>query len=356
MFPTLLSSKHFPIDLLLVLYLIIGLIIVVDYGESWDEQLHFMHFLSFLVGLFFFYLICLRFLNTWAAFGAVLLFSTQPLIWGHAFINPKDIPFMAFLLGSIALGLRMIDVIIAGLQPENYDLGKSSRPDSSLIKRLTAEWREQNQKTKIFSGLTIGIAVLILIGLLTFREPIHQSLADLIRQAYFANPSTLSGSLFTSLAENVNAVSPESYIQKGLILSDRLVVLYAVVATGLSILAIVRTFPRTTKWLWDNSLKAFLKAIPASAANPSLIGASIFFGLCMSIRTLGPFAGFLIAITFLLKAGRKAWPALIAYFAIALIIAYLTWPNLWEAPLGNYLKSLTEASDYPWEGKVLFNG
>jgi len=76
----------------------------------------------------------------------------------------------------------------------------------------------------------------------------------------------------------------------------------------------------------------------------------------MSIRTLGPFAGFLIAITFLLKAGRKAWPALIAYFAIALIIAYLTWPNLWEAPLGNYLKSLTEASDYPWEGKVLFNG
>jgi hypothetical protein len=154
--PNLLSYKHFPDGLLLVLYLNIGQIIEVDYGESWDEQLrysyatssqclferqplreksasyviaklgsgsraifqswlpieawHFMHFLSFLVGLLFFYLICLRLLNKWAAFGAVLLFSTQPLIWGHAFINPKDVPFMAFFLGSI-LGLRMVDVL-----------------------------------------------------------------------------------------------------------------------------------------------------------------------------------------------------------------------------------------------------
>lgn len=403
----MLYSKYFPIGLLLAIYLIVGLVVVVDYGESWDEQLryqyatksigaylgdsqglrgekgasyvmiaklgsdalrtifnnwrpiegwHFMHFLSFLVGLFFFYLICLRLLNRWAAFGAVLLFSTQPLIWGHAFINPKDIPFMAFFLGSIALGLSMIDTFSTEKQAEANPMIKTNSEQRPLTQRLAAEWSEQKQKTKIGLGLIIGTAILILLGLIAFRVLIHQALAGLIRQAYLADPATLSGRLFSTLAENPGTISVESYIQKGLILSDRLVLLYALAAASLCLAAVAHSLPKSTGWLWSNSLKPFLVAILTSATKPSLIGASVLFGLCMSIRTLGPFAGFLIAITCLYRCGRKAWPALIAYFAIALLVTYLTWPNLWEAPVGNYLRSFTEASDYPWEGKVLFGG
>jgi hypothetical protein len=403
----LLSSKYFPIGLLLTIYLIIGLIIVVDYGESWDEQLryqyatrslgaylgesqglrgekgaayvmiaklgsealgaifqnwlpietwHFMHFLSFLAGLLFFYLICLRLLNKWAAFGAVILFSTHPLIWGHAFINPKDIPFMAFFLGSIALGLRMMDDFGAEAQVEVNTSTRMNLTLRSVIQRLGEEWHEQKQKNWILSAATIGIAILILLALIAFRVSIHQALAGLIRQAYSADPTTLLGSVFTSLVEEPGAIAVESYIRKGLILSDRLVILYALLAAGLCTLILVRTFPQSAQSSWRSCLKPFLAAILASATRPSLIGASILLGLSMSIRTLGPFAGFLIAITFLYRAGRKAWPALMAYAAIALLVTYLTWPNLWEAPLGNYLRSITEASDYPWEGKVLFNG
>ena len=46
-----------------------------------------------------------------AAFATSLLFSTQPLLWGHAFINPKDPPFLTFFLVSVCLGFEMTDAI-----------------------------------------------------------------------------------------------------------------------------------------------------------------------------------------------------------------------------------------------------
>jgi hypothetical protein len=48
-------------------------------------------------------------MHAWAAFAASALFAFQPLLWGHAFINPKDPPFLVFLSGSIYLGFRMVD-------------------------------------------------------------------------------------------------------------------------------------------------------------------------------------------------------------------------------------------------------
>jgi hypothetical protein len=44
-----------------------------------------------------------------AALAASVFFSWQPLLWGHAFINPKDPPFLVFFLASVCLGLEMVD-------------------------------------------------------------------------------------------------------------------------------------------------------------------------------------------------------------------------------------------------------
>jgi len=49
------------------------------------------------VGVWIFYLLVRRWVQPWAAFGAALLFLLQPLFWGHAFINPKDIPYLVVL-------------------------------------------------------------------------------------------------------------------------------------------------------------------------------------------------------------------------------------------------------------------
>jgi hypothetical protein len=46
-----------------------------------------------------------------AALFAAAFFSFQPMLWGHAFINPKDPPFLTFFLASLCLGFEMVDSI-----------------------------------------------------------------------------------------------------------------------------------------------------------------------------------------------------------------------------------------------------
>jgi len=170
MFRKVLSYQHTPILALLVLCLAVGIFTVEKYGESWDEAeifgyadysiqayqyilhprdlqpysrdlnyygpayfmiaatvsnffslvdpslstvtaRHFVYFLTSLACMLVLYLLAKRWMSSWAAFGATLLFASQPLIWGHSFINPKDIPFMTFFLASVYLGFQMMDAV-----------------------------------------------------------------------------------------------------------------------------------------------------------------------------------------------------------------------------------------------------
>ena len=83
-----------------------------DMASSW----HLVNFLTFQIGLYFFYIFCLRWMKPLAAFGATAFLSTQPILWEHAFINPKDPPFLVFFLITLELGFRMADKL-ANPQP-----------------------------------------------------------------------------------------------------------------------------------------------------------------------------------------------------------------------------------------------
>jgi 4-amino-4-deoxy-L-arabinose transferase-like glycosyltransferase len=74
---------------------------------------HLFYFLTFVVCSVFLYLLARRSLGVLPSVAACLIFVTQPLFWGHAFINPKDLPFMAFFLASVYLGLEMVDRYLA---------------------------------------------------------------------------------------------------------------------------------------------------------------------------------------------------------------------------------------------------
>ena len=397
---SLIASPWLPIGLLLMFYLIIGALTVVDYGESWDEQKrylyatqslaaysgdyiglrtekgpfyvmiaklgsdflrriftgwlpieswHFMHFLSFLLGIFFFYLICLRFLNKWAALGTVLLFSTQPLIWGHAFINPKDIPFMAFFLGSIALGFQMVDATLAVSGAEKTTSERAELRPASLRQRLTNEWNERKPGTRHLLGATIVFLVVSLAGIIILSPWIRQAIADLIQQAYTSGSNNFLGRIFLSQAENINRIPLEAYIHKGVARYNQLLGLFVILASALILLTGIGLFPKTAKEIWRSAIKP-------SHNVTSVILAGVMLGLVTAIRPLGPAAGALVAFYFLLKAGWRSLPTLAAYFAIALSVTLLAWPSLWDAPVRNYLWSLSESSDFPWGGKVLFNG
>ena len=88
---------------------------------------HFSYFFLFQLGGLCLYSLARRWFDTWSAGGVVLLYTSQPLLWGHAFINPKDIPFMVFFLFTLWSGFRLAD----SLGAENIDVVLRSKNDQN---------------------------------------------------------------------------------------------------------------------------------------------------------------------------------------------------------------------------------
>ena len=74
---------------------------------------HLLTFFVFQLGIVFIYLLSRRWMKNRTAFGVSLLFASQPLFWGHAFINSRDIPFMVGFIATIYFGLQMSDSLLA---------------------------------------------------------------------------------------------------------------------------------------------------------------------------------------------------------------------------------------------------
>jgi hypothetical protein len=83
-----------------------------DNASAW----HLVNFLTFQLGVYLLYRLAKRWMSPAAATAAAALFAWQPLLWGHAFINPKDPSFLVFFLGAVCFGFEMIDPDPKGLK------------------------------------------------------------------------------------------------------------------------------------------------------------------------------------------------------------------------------------------------
>jgi hypothetical protein len=84
--------------------------------------------------------------------------------------------------------------------------------------------------------------------------------------------------------------------------------------------------------------------------------AGILLGMTMSIRLLGPLPG-LIVILYLALTRRDEWLSVtIAYLIVATVTMFFTWPYLWPEPIDHWMDSLVLMVNFPWPGRVLFNG
>ena len=140
---------------------------------SWTivEAWHLVYFLTFIASVYVLYLLARRWVSEWAAFGAALLFLTQPLLWGHAFINPKDTPFMAFFMASIYLGLRMLDepprqrviwLLLSGILLGMTISFRVLGPLAGLIVLANAFFKEKQK------GFTLAIPYLLIAGITAY--------------------------------------------------------------------------------------------------------------------------------------------------------------------------------------------
>ncbi|MCX6059614.1 MAG: glycosyltransferase family 39 protein [Chloroflexi bacterium] len=78
-----------------------------DNASAW----HLVNFFTFQIGVYLLYRLSKKWMSKPAALASSALFAWQPLLWGHAFINPKDIPFLVFFLAAICFGFEMADSI-----------------------------------------------------------------------------------------------------------------------------------------------------------------------------------------------------------------------------------------------------
>jgi len=270
---------------------------------------HLIYFITYLAGIWAFYALGTRWLTHIAASGATLLFMTQPILWGHAFMNPKDTPFLAFFLLSIFFGFKMVDSI----KQLSFDsLTPSSKKTLALI---TALW--------------LGSVFPLFI----FTDAFHSALACLVHAAQAGETNVIS-----FIASDIQTVAPEIYIQKYFTLFIRVRAVYFSLFTFLLFYKHRQIHP--SSFIFYSSI-----VLPA-----------VILGFTTSLRILGPFAGLIVVLYALRTKGRQAIPALVAYAVIAIIVMYLTWPYLWTDPIGHLFGSLKTMSAYPWKGQVLFDG
>ena len=276
---------------------------------SISDLRHLLYFFTFLAGIAAFYALARRWLSQIAALGTTILFATQPLFWGHAFISPKDIPFLSFFLLSLLFGLRLFD------QPRPLSLNGLSPHSKQTTLVLTALW-------------LASVFVLFLgVGL------IHSWLDSAVRAAAAGTPNLIS-----RLASDIHKVQPEVYIQRYFTLFIQVRAAFFLLSSFALILLYRKLSPNT----FHSLLSIFIPAI--------------FLGIATSIRILGPLAGLLVALYAFRKNGVKAISTLAIYASIALVVMYATWPYLWPDPVGHFVESLRVMSQYPWPGQVLFNG
>jgi hypothetical protein len=124
-----------------------------DRASAW----HLVNFLTFQIGLLFFFLLLRRWFDPWPAAAATAFFAWQPILWGHAFINPKDAPFMVFFIIAIALGFQMVDSFSQKKQ-ENLPLRAQSITKEELLRFPFVHLRALCG-SKVFLILLAGVAL-----------------------------------------------------------------------------------------------------------------------------------------------------------------------------------------------------
>ena len=410
-------TRHWPIILLILLNLIIGGLVLRDYGESWDEPgiyayadeslgaysdlfhggiqpappntnaesglpgyadnygpayamvttlmahglhavipawslidgWHFGEFIAFQISILSLYFLSRKWMGTWAAMGTALLFSTQPLLWGHAFVNPKDIPFLAFFLASVTVGIYMVDALPASLDPVTHPLS-----EEGSSQRLRDEWDHLPSPTKKISVAWIAI-YLVSIGLI-ITGATSRLVKPVITYLYGANKTSRSGSWFFRHALHASQLPVADYVKKAQVLLLHWEIIYLIAGLVIGLLLFPWVFPRYFRKLVRQGILPSPKPTLRLFTNPGVLIAGLVLGFTVSIRVVGPYAGVLVLVYASYRSWRKAILLLIPYTVIALLGCFLTWPYLWGDPVNRLVASLTLMSHFPWPGKVLFQG
>jgi 4-amino-4-deoxy-L-arabinose transferase-like glycosyltransferase len=351
----------------------IGIIQAVFPNVFVPDLWHFSYFITFqLTGLCLYWL-TKRWFNIWIAWAILILFGTQPLLYGHAFINPKDTPFMFFLTLSVLLGFRMADTLDA---KESF---VSLKRLAQTVKDKFQEAEPQRRRT-FFTYAAPGL-VLALVFVVVSRQ-VNSLIEQVVLFFYAAEPQSWPGRIF-NLAASPN-VPAGHYVTKALRLFDRaeqgilvagllfFLACFLLLINNVTLSSFLKNIWRQRQTLTTSlgnagklvrgslnagSIKVWFAEFFRALRSPSVLLAGVALGLATGVRAIGPIAGVIVLLYLLAKVRSRVWTTGIAYFLVAGVTTYIAWPRLWDAPIRRYLEGVGLVSNFPhFPGRVLFNG
>jgi len=333
---------------------------------------HYAYFVTFqLTGLCLFGL-AKRWFSRWTAWAVLVLFITQPLLWGHAFINPKDVPFMFFFTFSVWVGYLLVDSVAE----EKITLS---------VKKVLNDFRIRWESIDPPKRQTFLFWLLfIVIGLVFSRGLVYFITEKVINFFYYAAPDSWAANLRHHFAEDISRIPVEDYVAKVQTLFARfdfVWYLFGLVIIGiyLSFLLINPSLCGKIKGWWQRlslkdsnsrpqiwspirsqasiqKLHEFFRQTATALFTPKVFLAGMILGVSTSIRVIGPLAGVLVILYLVIQLRKRSFPIIIAYSLWAAMVTYLSWPFLWHSPVNHIFESLTLMADFPWGGTTLFNG
>jgi hypothetical protein len=322
-----------------------------DTLQTWDEYTvgHFINFLTFLLGTAFFFILVRQFFESITSGIITILLLFQPVLFGHAFINQKDIPFMTAFMGAISFGV-LFTKSVQRFEKEEGQVVISEGIRSKLIR----EWNESRTYIKIINtiGIVAALLSLFLISVSALgATSTGTSILNLI--GYQDNPlSSLAVRILSLITPNHNSVVVDqiSFHQIKPLIFPLIVSILIAMASG------YKLFPRTIRAIWTDYFRGSHLAKMRILDWVYLLLCAAMVGVASSMRVLGPFAGLLVLGLIILNHGFRLPIQMGMLLIFSLTITYLTWPFLWDNPIRRYLEIISLVARHPWRGFVLFDG
>jgi len=304
---------------------------------------HIVYWLAFLPAPLLIYALGLRHVGRTAALAGALLFASQPRIFGHAFVNPKDTPFMTAFLVAVWAGFLASDELVRGeTRPSLHGL---LREGGDSLRGLMTAWRDAALRVKIALGIVWFALLLTALDLSVFHGGLNR-LSRFIQEAYEGQASGPLQALFDVAAQDAWKTPMAFYLEKA-----RQFYLWArfpFLVGGIALAA----------WL---SCRLLGVRISPGWLHRTRIGwlwvlAAVALGVCSAIRVFGAFAGFLVTSNAFIRARKRAWGPIAVYWSLSALILYAAWPFLWPSPLKHLWEAILRMARFPWQGRVLYGG
>lgn len=284
-------------------------------------------------------------------FGASL-FATQPLLFGHAFMNEKDVPFMAFFAVTIALGCRSVRAMQSYTPRSGMDRSERSLFTRSALQTLAEKWRLIDHPTR---RIVIGSLIILGAGVLTLGIAIALSRV-FVHLAYYQRGPDLLSDWFRATADNYDAIPVGNYQRKAALIIFRLGGRAILILGGALFLANSYLNRGVLTFTWTHYFRPSLGYWRRSGILFWLIPGVICAGITTAIRPLGIFSLIILLIIIGIEDSSRFFEVLLPAFVIWAGITYLLWPYLWMSPFEHFIESFSANTRYPWSGPVLFMG